>query len=58
MVKVFSFHQEICALDVVEEIGLTEETELKAEVRKLEPLLGIFQLPAVISTPNISKIVA
>ena len=58
MVKVFLFHQEICASDVVEGIGLTRETEVKAEVRELEPLLRTFQLPEATSTPNIPIIVA
>ena len=58
MVKVFLFHQEICALDGVEGIGLTKETEVKAEVRKLEPLLGISQLLRVTSAPTIPIIVA
>ena len=58
MAEVFLFHQEICASDSVEENGLTEATEVKTEVRKLEPLLGTFQLPRVTSTPTIRIIVA
>ena len=58
MVNVFLFHQEICASDVVEGIGCSKETEVKAEVRKLEHLLGIYQFPGVKSTPFIPIIVA